>query len=108
MDIEQKLEQARTRAQSYGRKYGKYSTADDRLKLVLAQLEDKAPEELTSAAAKEKWAKRQPEFEEAVEQKLDDCAEWKAAETYMKILFAEAEVWRTQQANDRMMDKAHR
>lgn len=108
MDIEQKLEQARTRAQSYGRKYGKYATADDRLKLVLAQLEDEAPESFTSAAARTSWAKRQPEYEAAVEEKLDACADWKAAEAYMKILFAEAEVWRTQCANDRYMDTAHR
>ena len=108
MDIEAKLEQARNRAASYGRAYGKYSTADDRLKIVLAQLEDEAPESFTSAAAKTSWGRRQPAYKEAVEQKLDDCAAWKAAEAYMKVLFAEAEVWRTQQANDRYMDSAHR
>ena len=106
--IEEKLEQARNRAGAYGRAYGKYSTADDRLKIILAELEEDAPEELTSVAAKASWAKRQPRYKDAVEEKLDDCAAWKTAEVYMKLLFQSAEVWRTECANERGLDRAHR
>lgn len=105
-DIESKLERARERSEGYGELYGAKETADDYLKTTYAMLYASAKGE--TVGERDAWVKRQKEYLAAVERKKDAYAAWKAAETYMKLLFAEAEVWRTQQANDRMMDRAHR
>ena len=105
-DIERLLEKARGNANGYGELYGNKETADDFLKTSYAILYEEAPE--GSVAERDSWVKRQPEYTVAVERKRDAYTAWKTAETYMKLLFAEAEVWRTKQANDRFMDKAHR
>ena len=106
MDIEELLEQARLKATNYGELYGAKETADDYLKVVYAQVREDAPK--GSVADIDAWVRRDPSYLEAVERKKNAYAKWKAAETYMKLLFTEAEVWRTQQANNRFMDQAHR
>jgi hypothetical protein len=106
MDIEALLEKARKNAEGYGEKYGLKETADDYLKTTYAALYEDAPQ--GSVAERDAWVKRQPEYLEAVERKKNAYSEWKTAETFMKLLLVQAEVWRTRCANDRMMDKAHR
>jgi len=54
------------------------------------------------------WVRRHKDYLAAIERKENAYADWKTAETYMKLLFAEAEVWRSIQANNRYMDNAHR
>ena len=105
-DIEQKLEQARKRADGYGKLYGAKETADDYLKGTYALLYEDAPK--GSVAERDAWVRRQMEYVAAIERKKDAYTAWKAAETYMKLLLVEAEVWRTEQANARMMVDSHR
>jgi len=105
-DIEQKLATARAKAEGYGNLYGRKETADDFLKTTYAVLYEDA--EGNTVPEKDAWVRRQPKYFQAIERKKDAYSNWKTAETYMKILFAEAEVWRTQQANNRLMDGAHR
>lgn len=108
MDIEQKLGSARERSEGYGELYGRKETAEDFVKLTYAKLYEDVPEGFTTVPERDAWIRRQQEYKDAVNRKRDAYAKWKEAETYMKILFAEAEVWRTKQANDRAMDQAHR
>ena len=105
MEIEELLEQARSKATNYGQMYGNKETADDALKTTYALIREDAP--AGSVADMDAWVRRQEEYRVAVEKKRDAYAKWKAAETYMKLLFVQAEVWRTEQANNRFMDKAH-
>ena len=105
-DIERKLEAARERAENFGRLYGRKETADDFLKTTYAMLYEDA--QGSSVADRDAWVKRQTEYGEAVDRKREAYAEWKTAETYLKLLFAEADVWRTDQANNRRLDGAHR
>ena len=104
-DIDKKLQEARNKAAGYGRLYGCKETADDFLKTTYAKLYEGAPD--GTVPERDAWVRRQEEYREAIEYKRDAYADWKTAETYMKLLFAEAEVWRTEQANNRYMDKAH-
>jgi hypothetical protein len=106
MDIDALLEEARSRATNYGKLYGAKETADDYLKLKYAELYDHAPEGTVPAI--DAWIRRQSGYKDALERKMEAYADWKAAETYMKLLLVEAEVWRTKCANDRNMDRAHR
>lgn len=106
-DIDKQLEAARKRAGTYGQLYGAKETADDYLKTTYAMLYEGVPKDCKSVADRDAWVKRQPQYEDAIERKRDAYAAWKTAETYMKILLAEVEVWRTQCANDRTMDRAH-
>lgn len=105
-DIDKLLEEARSRAKNFGQQYGEKETADDYLKTTYAILYEDAPE--GTVAEKDAWVRRQGEYVDAIERKRDAYATYKASETYMKLLFAEAEVWRTKQANNRYMDTAHR
>ena len=93
-DVAKKLEEARNRSASYGRLYGQKETADDFLKLTYATLYEDAPN--GSVAERDAWVKRQKEYREAVERKRDAYADFKTAETYLKLLFAEVEVWRSE------------
>ena len=104
-DIATKLEEARSRSAGFGRMYGVKETADDFLKLTYAILYERA--EGATVPERDAWVKRQPEYEEAVERKRDAYADFKTAETYLKLLFAEVEVWRSEQANNRRIDRAH-
>ena len=106
MDIDKQLERARGKAEDYGRLYGAKETADDYLKTTYAILYEDAPS--GSVAERDAWVKRQELFIAAVDKKRDAYTAWKTAETYMKILLVEAEIWRTEQANNRVMDRAHR
>ena len=106
MNIEQKLEQARERAKGYGDLYGEKETADEHLKITYAILYEDAPK--GTAPERDAWVKRQPSYQADVERKKDAYAKWMTASTYMKLLMVEAEVWRTNQANNRYMDGAHR
>ena len=106
MTLDEKLEQARSRAEHYGTLRGRKETADDHVKLVYAQLYDGAPEGTVSD--KDAWVKRQNEYRLAIEEKANRYAEWTAAEAYMKILFAEVDKYRTDKATARHMDEAHR
>lgn len=105
MSIEQKLEAARERAEKYGQLYGNKETADDYLKVTYAMLYGSAKGETVSE--RDSWVKRQQEYKDAIERKKDAYADWKAAETWMRCVMAEVEVWRTNQANNRYMDRAH-
>ena len=104
--VEKKLEDARERAENYGRLYGAFATADDYLKAVYAQLLDEAPKDET-VDGKSSWVKRQPEYLRAIKRKEEAYADWKTAELYVKILLAEIDVWRTNEASNRWIDKAH-
>ncbi|WP_416877934.1 hypothetical protein [Litorimonas sp.] len=68
-------------------------------KIVLANLVANSPEK--SAAASEKWAMRQPEYTEAIEQ-TRECAELdyriRAKREAAMII---VETWRTEQSNER-------
>lgn len=105
-DIDRKLEAAREKSENYGALYGAKETSDDFLKVTYASLYEEAPQ--GTVGERDAWVKRQAEYINAVERKRDAYAAWKTAETYMKILLVEAEVWRTEQANNRYMDTAHR
>lgn len=105
MTIADKLEEARNRSASFGRLYGHKETADDFLKLTYASLYEDALGD--TVGERDAWVKRQKAYIEAVERKRDAYADYKSAETYLKLLFAEVEVWRTEQANSRWIDKVH-
>ena len=105
-DIDKKLEAARERSENYGKLYGAKETADDYLKASYASIFGNAP--AGTVAERDAWVRRQPAYLESIERKENAYADWKTAETYMKLLFAEAEVWRTEQANNRYLDSAHR
>ncbi|MHC4989329.1 MAG: hypothetical protein ACYTFX_12705 [Planctomycetota bacterium] len=105
MDIDILLGQAREKAEGYGELYGRKETADEFLKLTYAKIYEDAPE--GSVAERDAWVRRQQEYVEAISRKRDAYAKWKTAETYMKLLLAEKDVWQTKQANNRVMDKAH-
>ncbi len=104
-DIDKQLEAARKRADGYGQLYGAKETSDDFLKTTFAILREDAPK--GSVPDIDAWVKRQPAYTDAIERKRDAYAAWKTAETFMKLLMVEAEVWRTEQANNRYMDRAH-
>lgn len=105
MEIEELLEHARSKATNYGQMYGRKETADDYLKTTYAALYEDSPN--GSVAERDSWIKRQISYGAAVERKRDAYAKWKTAETYMKLLLAQVDVYRTQQANNRFIDKAH-
>ena len=105
MDIDNLLEQARTRATNIGQMYGEKETADDYLKLTYALLYEDCPE--GSVAERDAWVRRQPDYKAAIDRKKDAYAKWKAAESYLKALYTEIDVWRTREANDRWLNKAH-
>ena len=104
-DIDRQLEAARKKAHGYGQLYGAKETADDYLKVVYAMLYDDAPD--GTVAEKDSWVRRQDEYREAIKRKQNAFSDWKAAETFMKLLLAEVEVWRSKQANNRLMDRSH-
>lgn len=103
--IEELLEEARSKSTNYGRMYGAKETADDMLKTTYALIREDAP--AGSVADMDAWVRRSPEYQAAIEKKKDAYAKFKTAETYLKLLFAEVEVYRTQSANNRFLDKAH-
>jgi hypothetical protein len=105
-DIDQLLASARKKSEDFGNLYGRKETSDDYLKTTYAQLYQDARGE--TVADKDSWVRSQKGYQDAIGRKKDAYAEWKTAETYMKLLFAESEVWRTKQANNRYMDSAHR
>jgi len=105
-DIDQLLASARAKSEDYGKLYGMKETSDDYLKTTYAILYKDAKGE--TVADRDSWVRSQGEYAEAVKRKQNAYADWKTAETYMKLLFAESEVWRTKQANNRYMDSAHR
>jgi hypothetical protein len=105
-DIDKKLEEARNRSENYGALFGAKETADDYLKSTYALIYTQAPQ--GTVPERDAWVRRHEDYKKAIKRKQNAYADWKTAETYMKLLFAEAEVWRTRQANNRFMDKAHR
>ena len=105
-DIDAKLQKARDNAKGYGNLRGAKEIADDKLKIVYALLRDDAPD--GSVPDKDAWVKRQPSYEKAVEDKANAFAEWTAAESWMKLLFAEIDKYRTDAATNRYLDDAHR
>ena len=104
-DIDAKLEAARSRAENYGKLYGAKETADDLLKGRYAIL---YPKFAGTVPERDAWVRRQESYKQAVIDKQNAYAEWKEAEIWMKLLMLEAECWRTEQANNRHMDSAHR
>ncbi len=104
-DIRKKIDAIRERIDNgaYGRLYGAKETADERLKIVKAQLRDQAPE--GTAPDREAWVHRRAEFKKAVEDKCNAYADWKSAEVYMKVAFVEFDVWRSEEATNRGLDR---
>jgi hypothetical protein len=107
VSIDQKLAQARERAENYGALYGAKETADDFVKTTYAHLYQYVPEDAKTVSDKDAWIKRHPEYLKAIERKKNAYSEWKCAETYLKLLFAETEVWRSKEASARWIDKSH-
>ncbi|KKK43187.1 hypothetical protein LCGC14_3168800 [marine sediment metagenome] len=105
-DIDSLLEQARKNSKGYGEKYGCKETADDYLKSTYASIYASAIGE--TVGERDAWVRRHEEYRKAIERKQNAYADWKTAETYMRLLFAQTEVWRSVQANNRYMDSAHR
>ncbi len=89
----------------FGRLYGAKETSDERLKIIYAQQRDLAPTSLTTVPAIDAWVKRRPEYAQAVEDKANAYADWKTAETFMKLSFAEFDVWRSEEATNRGLDR---
>ena len=108
-DIDKKLEQARANAKGYGNKRGRKETADDYLKGVYAQQYDEVKGLMVGAtvSAIDAAVRNTEAYHDAIDEKAKRYAEWTAAEIYMKVLFAEADVWRSEQATNRSMDRAH-
>jgi len=104
-DIRDKLDEIRERVDNgnYGRMYGAKETADERLKIVYAQLRDGAPD--GSVPDKDAWVKKRPEYMKAVEDKCNAYADWKTAETYMKLSFTDFDIWRSEEATNRGLDR---
>ena len=107
-DIDDKLKRIRDKVDdgNFGKLYGAKETADDRLKLEYARLFCVAHGD--TVPAKDAWVRVHPDYKRAIEDKQNAYADWKTAETYMKLVFLEADVWRTQQATERTIDRAHR
>ena len=105
MSIEKKLEAARARSEEFGALYGAKETADDYLKTTYALLYEDAKGD--TVGERDAWIKRHEDYKAAIERKRDAYAAYKTAETYLKLLFAQVDVYRTEQANQRFIDKAH-
>lgn len=106
--IDELLAEVRSRAENYGKIYGRKETADDYVKVTYAKLYEDIPQKYDgSVDERASWIRRQPDYVAAVERKRDAYADWKAAETYMKVLLAEVEVWRSRAATARAQDKLH-
>ncbi|MGY8962531.1 MAG: hypothetical protein ACKVKT_03135 [Rhodospirillales bacterium] len=104
-DIRNTLNRIREKVDNgdYGRIYGAKEVSDDRLKIVYAQLRDLAPD--GSVADKDAFVKSQRGYGEAVTQKENAYADWKTAETYLKLAFVEFDLWRSNEATNRGIDK---
>ncbi len=104
-DIRETLNKIRERVDSgsYGACYGRKETSDDRLKIIKAQQRALAPK--GSVADMDAWVMRRPEVLEAIEDKCNAFADWKSAETFMKLSFAEFDVWRSEEATNRGLDR---
>ena len=104
-DIRKKIDNIRERIDNgnYGRMYGAKETSDERLKIIYAELRDGAPG--GSVPDKDSWVKKRPEYLKAVEDKADAYANWKTAETFMKIAFVEFDIWRSEEATNRGLDR---
>ena len=103
-DIRKTLDRIRERVDSgsYGRCYGRKETSDDRLKIIKAQMRDLAPK--GSVPDIDAWVMRREEVIEAIEDKCNAYADWKTAETFIKLSFAEFDVWRSEEATNRGLD----
>jgi hypothetical protein len=104
-DIRETLNKIRERVDDgrYGRLYGAKETADERLKIIYAQLRDEVTE--GTAPDRDAFVRRRPEYIKAVEDKCNAFADWKTAETYMKLSFAEFDCWRSIEATNRGLDR---
>ncbi len=104
-DIRKKINAIRERIDNgaYGRLYGAKETADERLKIVYAQLRDDAPD--GTAPDRDAWVRRQDEYKQAVEDKSNAYADWKSAEVYMKVAFVEFDVWGSEEATNRGLER---
>jgi hypothetical protein len=104
-DIRKKLDALRERVDegAYGAVYGAKESADERLKIIKAQQRVFAPK--GSVADTDAWVMRRPEVIQAIEDKCNAFADWKTAETYMKLSFIEFDIWRSEEATNRGLDK---
>ena len=104
-DIRAKLDHLleKVNSGSYGRLYGRKETADERLKIVYAQLRDEAPD--GTAPDKDAWVRRQPRYIQEVEEKANAYADWKTAEAYVKLAFTDFDIWRSEEATHRGLDR---
>ena len=105
MDIEELLEEARQKSTQFGQLVGHKEVADDKLKTTYALIREDGPG--GSVADMDAWVRRQPEYQAAIEEKRDAYAKYHAANMYLKILFAQIEVWRSKEATNRFIDKVH-
>lgn len=105
--LDKELWEAYEKRAIYGRLRGAKETADDRLKIIYAQLWNDAPITLKTIPDKDAWVKDQEAYLEAVEEKADKHADWICAEARMKLLFALKEKYQTDAKMGFDMDKAH-
>ena len=105
--IDELLEEVRDRAAGYGMAYGLKETADDNLKGTYAMLYASVPEECKTVPERDAWIRRHPVYKDAIEEKLEAYAHWKTCEIFIKLLFARVDVYRTDAATARQLDKLH-
>ena len=105
--IHERLDVIRDRVDKglYGKMCGAKETADQVLSIVAAQIRENVPESEKTAPDKDAWVKRQPEYAAAVQDKANAYADWKTAETYMKLSFADFDIWRSEEATNRGLDR---
>lgn len=104
-DVDKLLEGARAKAETFGQLYGRKETADERLKIIYAQLYEEAPK--GTNPERDAWVRRQTRYIDAVEDKRNAYTDFMTAQTWYKCVWAEVDAWRTEQANNRFLDKAH-
>lgn len=103
--IEELLEEARQKSTQFGQLVGAKEVADDKLKGVYALIREDAPS--GSVADMDAFVRRQPEYQAAIEDKRNAYAKYHTANMYLKILFAQIEVWRSKEATNRFIDRVH-
>jgi hypothetical protein len=80
-------------------------TRDETLKIRFAQIREGAPEDLKTVADIDNWTRRQPEWAKAVEEKGNKYADFMVSEVYLKLTFAEFDIWRSEEATNRGLDR---
>ncbi|QDP53209.1 MAG: hypothetical protein GOVbin7744_12 [Prokaryotic dsDNA virus sp.] len=104
--IETLLQDLRTESNGIGLVTGAKAVADDRLKIQYALLFVAAPP--GTVAERDAWVKRQDDYIKAVDEKQNAYADFTTKSATINRLKIEIEVWRSDSANNRAMDRLHR